>query len=1136
MLNIYYGREDLDKDKFMFDQIAKSLTAIKPNQERERILLIVPDQYTLQAERNAFAYLGVPGLIDLEIISQSRLGFKVLEECGGTEKEPIDQYGRHMLLTKILTDHREELVAFKNMYTKSSFIDMANNLISEMKQFNITPQDMQEIMSYAEGNPILQRKLADIHHIYENYEHMLEGKYLDTEDYLHLFVEKMKGSQLIGQARVWISGFDYLTPKNLDVIRQVMATAKEVNVVLTADGPSFSLSGKAEEEREGGLFDLTKRLMYRLGVLAKEQGMTAAEIPIGRTYGIPVGDCGEGKTVALAHLEQELCTYPDRQCEQASSITLCEAANFYAEAETAAVKILELVRDQEMRYRDLVVICNDMEVRASVIKRVFAEYGIPAFLDKKRDILHNPVVELIFALIDVVSGGYRYEDLFRLLKTDLFFIDQEDYEDLENYVIKYKIKGVRLKKPFRYGEKSEGAEWMARINEIREGICQLLLPFEEQFHGAKTVSEKTEILYAYLRDVVQIPEQTEKLVKRLEADGQYEYAEETAQIWDVVVRILNQLIEILGQEVMDGEEYGDLLSAGFEKVEIGLIPPTVDQVLVGTMQRTRVGKLKALLVIGANDGLLPASLNEEGLLSEDEKAVLFQKGMEFCKREALRLEEEQLAMYKIFSKPTHQLFVSYSASDLDGKESKPSSIFTKIKGLYPSLTVCKDVLNREDALVQIAAPHSTLRHFTEALQGNLEGEGLDDAWMGVYEWYRKEDISRLKRIGEGLFFTNRQRKLERSQLDRLYRKEGWENMIISPSGLERYARCPFSHLITYGVRPEERRVFEVAGREIGDIYHYCLMKLTQGLSVEGVGITDEASPWMSLTREECQDRINLLIDEASETYREGVMIQGAEEQYRGGRMKEVCGNAAWALVEHIQQGRIQELYFESAFGKGQGKHFPPIVVDIDNDQIRIEGKIDRVDILPGDYVKIIDYKSGKEHFDVEEALSGFRLQLMLYLRAAMGKGETRPAGVFYFEIAEPQIDATALTGEEYEEKVRGERKKSYKLDGILLDDPGVIESIAGEFSGYSEIIPVRKNKDGQYAGTTEKKLLSEEDFSALCEGVKETVQTLCRDLLEGNIPAHPKKVKEETACRFCPYKGICRFDVRFEGCTYDIVK
>lgn len=1145
MLHIYYGREDLDKEKFIFDRIAG-----ESGGDQQKILLLVPDQYTLQAERNAFACLGVDGLMDLEIMSQSRLGFKVLSETGGTGRIPVDKYGRHMLLAKILSETNERLDAFRGMTRKSSFIEMTNNLISEMKQFNASPDDIRRILQDTKESSILHRKLKDIHTIYEKYEALIAGKYLDTEDYLNLFISKISQSRMIRNSLVWISGFDYFTPKSLNIIEQLMLTAREVFVVLTADCSSTAAGCRMpSESRDGDLFDLTREIMYKLRITAERNGIEYEEAPIDGSYRIPTGEAAGEKTASLVHLERELYAQPYRRGSAGNSISLCQAANFYAEAETAAAKIIRLTRDEGLRYRDILVICNDMETRASVIKRVFADYGINAFLDKKRDILHHPSVEFITALIDISAKGWIYEDIFRMLKTNLAPVSFEDCEDLENYAVKYRIKGSRWRTDFTYGVNAEGEETIERINEIRARVYEYITAFESEFRQKKTVRDRTAAIYDFLTEKARLPERIEALITYLTEESQFEYAEEASQIWSVMIGIFDQMVELLGDEEISSEDYGAILKSGFEAVEIGLLPPTIDQIMVGTMQRTRAGSIKALIVLGANDGLLPAAAVSESLLNEDEKTALYKKGIEICKIDDLRAREEKLAVYKNLSKPSRYLWMSYSASDLEGKESKPSILFEKIRKIYTDINVTKDILNQEDPMALIETTGSALKHMTEAFRNTMEGVPLAEEWLTAWQWYENNMEQRLRPVREGLLFTNKQEKIQKDLIQKLYKRDSLVELSLSPSRLERFSRCPFSHIINYGLKPDERRIFEIAGREIGDVYHQCFMKMSEKLSVPGMDITDPESPWMSVTKQQCQGMIDSYLEEAALEYRDGVLVQGEEERYRGERMKTVCGEAAWALVSHVQTGRIRNIFFESEFGRALGKQFPPVEVELGGETVYIEGKIDRVDVLrgregdSGRYIKIIDYKSGRERFDTDEARGGWRLQLMLYLRAALGANSVeanrdnpyKPAGVFYFEIAEPQIDITEFAEEEYSEKVQAERRKKFKLDGVVLDDESIIESIAGEFAGYSDILPVKKTKEG-YAGTTEKKLLKEEDFSELLDAVNRKVKELCTELSEGSVDIKPKKVKDETACRFCLYKSICCFDLSFEGCSYDIVK
>lgn len=1118
MLNIYYGRENLDKDKFLFEKIGE---------QEGKTLLLVPEQFTLQAERNAFAYLGVEGLMDLEIISQSRLGFQVLKETGGSKRGQIDKYGRHMLLAKILMEEEENLQTFKGMSRVHSFIDMTNNLISEMKQFSRKPADLLEIIECNKADSILTKKLKDIYLVYEKYEGLIAGKYTDTEDYLDLFIEKIGQSQNLRQSEVWVSGFDYFTPKNVEVLEGLMKRVKNLNVVMT----SWGVEQSDQPWRDLEICQITRDIIFKLQSSAEHNHIKCSLTAISTHY---------GTLSELDHLEKELFAYPSiPYVEDMPGIRLCAAANFYSEAESAATFILQLVREEKLRYRDIVVICNDMESRASIIKRIFADYGINCFIDKKRNILHNPIVEFVMALLDTVSAGWSSDNIFRILKTGLTPISKEDCCSLENYTIKYRIKGGKWQRDFKYGRTEKGEETLEKINEIRQRVWTYLEPFEQAFKKSSSAREKTVAIYEYLTTTIELPERIEEFIRYLEDQEEQEYALETEQVWDVLMGILDQVVRLLGEEKIENRQYSDFLKSGLEAVEIGIIPPTLDQVTVGTMQRTRAGNVKALVVIGANDGLLPSTISSEGLLNEDEKMKLLNKGLEICKIDDLRVKEEQLAIYKTFSQATDHLWMAYSATDMDGRESKPSMIFERVRKIFPCVKVEKDIVSEGKPLELISTADSTLKHITQAFREGLEGAVIPAEWQKTYHWYKGELEQRKKifPMEAGLFFTNEEKNMEKELVERLYK-----NKKLSPSKLERFSRCPFSYFVNYGLAPDERRIFEVAGREMGDIYHETIMRLSEKLTIAGIQINNEDSPWMKVNEVQCQSYVDDIMEVEMGSYREGILSQGEEERYRADRMKKVCGQAAWSLVRHVQQGHVEQVFFESKFGSDIGSIFQPITVPLGDKVFTVEGKIDRVDILEGDYVKIIDYKSGKEKFDLKEVEGGWKLQLMVYLNAAtqyssLEKEQRRkPAGVFYFEIAEPSIDATAMTKEAYKEKVQGELKKSFKLDGIVVDESSVIEGIAGEFTGYSDTIPIRKSKEGTFSGTSENKLLSLEEFQQLQDVVSKKVAYLCQEMMEGKIAIKPKKTKSQSACTYCQYKGVCNFDLAFDGCVYDMVK
>ncbi|MCQ4636495.1 exodeoxyribonuclease V subunit gamma [Anaerovorax odorimutans] len=1101
MLHIYYGRENINKDKFIFDSI------------KGKTLLLVPDQFTLQAERDAFFYLGARGLMDLEVVSISRLGLKILAETGGGRTALIDKYGRHMLLTKILTERKEELSIYRGLEKKQSFIEMVNNFISELKQYGTTPQELENIAQGLGESTFLRKKLRDIGLVFESYEEYIKDKYLDTEDYVSLYAEKITASEKIRDSAVWVYGFDSFTPKNTEVIGQLMRTAKEVNLVLTY----------GEGGRDGELFGLPGSIMGKFCRLAEEQGIPWEKSAISQDYRV-----GE-KAPAILHLEHELYAIPVKASEEHDGITLMRAANFYSEAESAAAEVLSLVRDEGLEYKDIILICNDMETRGSIVKRVFSQYGIELFLDKKQNILHNPASVFILSLLDISSKGYRTEDVFRLLKTGLTSLAWDEIEELENYARKFRIRGSRWKKAFTRGAGEYGKEGLEQLECSRRAFVELVESFSQKFKAGGTVKERVRALYLYLAEDCGLPGKLENMIRRQEEEGYLEAAEETAQVWGLVMDVLDQFVEIVGEETILADSFGDIFRAGLESIEVGLLPPSADGLIMGTMQRTRSGPVKAMLILGANEGLLPASAPMDSILNEDEKHYLAQQEIEICKVDEIRLQEEKLAIYKNLARPGRRLWISYSASDGDGREIKPSSIFSKIQAIYPNLEVEQDLVSRGVPMELLQAENAAMEHLTAALRRTMDSGELDPGWQTAVSWYRENrDIAQLQ---EGIFFTNKQEDISKSFTEALYKREHPQELAVSPSRLEQYSRCPFAHFVGYGLRPEEQRIYELGGREIGDLYHTCLMEISRWLTEDGIPVNDPASKWMTVSKEECEKKIGSIVERESLLYREGILASGSEETYRTKRLREICNEISWIMIDHVRRGSIRTIAFEQAFGRG--KSIPPVTVETEQGQVFIEGKIDRVDLLEDGKVKIIDYKTGNEKFSVNEAEKGFRLQLMLYLKAAQQQ-EREPAGVFYFLISEPSVSAESIRPEELTEKVELEAKKACKMDGVMVDDPQVIRDIAGEFSGYSDVVPVRQTQKG-FSGTGAGKLMDEETFRELQKNVDEKVGELCEELLRGNIAVKPKKSGQVSACTYCKYKGICQFDLAFEGCRYEII-
>lgn len=1165
MLNIYYGGENIEKEKFIFEHI------------KGRSLLLVPDQFSLQAERDAFFYLDKTGLMDLAVVDFSALGHKILKEAGSPVPPLIDKYGRHMLLTRILEESDDALKIYKGVRGKNSFVERVNMLISEMKRSEVSVDMLREVSESLEDSSFLKYKLKDIVTLFSLYEEAIAGKYLDSEDYITFYGDKMLNSSLVAASDVWVYGFDTFTPKNMLVLERILKTARSLNIVMTwkdaaktppersakVDAGDPSQSGDAAWPGDAGflaaddredLFSLTGFVIRNLVEMAEdlnEEVTCQAITGSGR-------DNLWSKTMREISVSQE-----DSLQEKDPRITAVCTSNIYAEADRAAAYILQLVREHGYRFGDIVIVCNDTGLRSGVIRRTFVRWGIPVFIDQKRKVIQHPVVGFLLSLLEIIGSGYRDSAVMQLIKSGFLGLAEEEQDALENYVQQFKIRGTLWKKPFSRMGDNYTAEDLNRFNELREQVVSVIETARDRIGKYNTAGEKIRGLYGFLADDFMMEDRIEAMAKAQQEAGFLDGAAETGQSWNVICRIFDQIVETVGEERLSGRALRQIVEAGLAEMEIGIVPVNPDSVLVGTMQRTRVGRVKALLVLGANEGLLPLQKTDEGLLSEREKAVLEEMDLEFSRTEDMVKQEERLAIYRTLSQPEERLYVSCSRIDETGGELRPSAVFRELENFLQSRAESDDSVvlgDLEDGEVtEIAvSPKGAISYLTDAFREYLEDGKLDEDWLYAGLWYGSHEPEEMERIRRGMEFDNEQNALGGQLADALYRGDR-RAIEASASRLEKYSGCPFAHFISYGLRPEDLRVFEMGPREIGDIYHECIMKLSQrltagedsfqGLDAVPIAITDPDSRWMKITQEECREEIRRILQEETGTYREGLLSSGRNESYRTERIVDICSRVAWAMIGQVRRGRIREMYFEQPFARGA--QLPPIRVTAGEHEVLIKGKIDRTDVLEmpehedglETAVRIVDYKTGGDSVDVEHFRSGYKLQLMLYLKAATQKQEVKPAGVFLFKIREIDADADARTVVPGEAAAEERMEDAYKLEGIVLDDMDLIDAMDTEIGGASKVLPIKYvKKNGTYSGSSGGYLFSREEFEELSAQVDRQVDRICREICDGKIDIRPKKEKKKdmegnykTSCKYCSYKSICMFDTAFPGCRYERV-
>ncbi len=1104
-LRFITGRAGKGKSYYIYNEIRQH---ILEDRSREKLILLVPEQYTLQAERDFMDKTGLQGIMQLEILSFTRLAQRIFNEVGGLTRVMLNEQGKNMVLRRVMEKLEGELLVYNNSCRQNGFVNELMEFLADLKQRAVAIDDIKQMQDSIDKDSLLGRKLHDVTLIYQHFNDYLQERYIDSEDYINLFIDMMPSSRYLSTSRIWVDNFATFSPQSLRILEQLITVCPETTISLTLNNDK----GRRDED----LFILSRRTYRSLNEMAQNNGITAHLINIDTTA------ANQLRNKELLHLEQELFAYPSiKYREPVGCLSIFAAANPDSEVEDLAARLISLVRDEGYRWKDIAVICNDLNSYGGLIKRVFREYAIPFFMDQKRDVMDNPIIEYILASLHGVERGYLYEDVFRCLKTGLGAVDSESSEKLENYVLSNGIRGNRWKEPFTWGEEDE----LEELNQWREAVITPLEEMKTALSGEETFAGITRILYDYLENLG-VQEKLQSWIEELRAQELYEVVNQYTQIWNIVIETFDQMVEILGDQQGGLKEYIKVLEAGFSSHELGIIPTTVDQVLVGNIQRSKSHDIKALFVLGVNDGIIPSGKSREGILSTDESDYLAGQGMEISKSREMQVAEENFLIYNALVKCRQKLFLSYATADSEGRALRPSLLLDRLCYLFSGLTIDSGLINdRQRQLQMVTRPQSSFKHLIENLRLHLDNKTMEDLWWDVYNWYCQQDQwqEHCNNMVKAFFHRNQVDTIAPDQARRLYKLP----LRGSVTRLERFIACPFAHFVHYGLSPRERKEFSVRAPDIGELFHNSLLELA-------LQIEQRPGKWQGIEREDCELLMDTVMDQMLTAQGEGVFFSNNRYRYLSQRLKRIGRRAAWTVSEHIKRGGFTPLGYEIRFGTGGT--LPALAIELENGEtMYLEGRIDRVDILDQEdasYIRIIDYKTGDKKLSLSDTYYGLSLQLLIYLRAVLaGEQELerpmlKPAGIFYFKIDDPLIKTEA----EIKEVIEQQLARELKLRGLVLEDVNIVREMDREITAYSDIIPVGLKQDDSFY--TNSSVLSEEDFEYLLSHVDNLLRKVSHELVGGKVKIEPYKIQNQTPCSFCPYLSICQFDRQIPGNTY----
>ncbi|WP_085521814.1 helicase-exonuclease AddAB subunit AddB [Tuberibacillus sp. Marseille-P3662] len=1131
-LRLLIGRSGTGKTQ----QVHKEIIAeLKQRPQGKPLILIVPDQMTFATEYDIATAAGLGGTTRLHVLSFSRLALRVLQETGGATRQHLSQVGLSMLLRRLVEKRSDELRIFQRAGEQKGFYDILRQSIAEFKRYCLSADDVfqqyKQLETMERQDEVLTKdKLHDLQLIYTDFEQALLDKYVDSEDYLNLLARQLPKSQWLKDVDVWMDGFDQLIPQEQEVVQALLETASDVAVTLTMDTHGLH-SGAGEMS----LFQKPVQTYQQLQQLAVASGVTAREPEM-------FTDPRRFRQQALAHLEQNYEKRPAPEAAAGPAIRMTETVNRREEVEQTAREILKLVREESYCYRDITVLTRDLTLYYDLVDSIFQDYEIPVFLDQKRPMHHHPLIEFIRSALDVIQQNWRYEAVFRCVKTDLLFstdadwsVEREKMDQLENYVIGFGVHGSqwRSSEPWIYREyrglreedipqSKEEKQHQYKLNQWREIVRRPLMQLEKDLSKAKTVIDKCTVLYQFL-ETMNIPEKIESLRNRAEEAGRLDEAREHDQVWRTVLDCLDQLVETGSDDALSLEVFINVLDTGLDSLTFALVPPALDQVLVGSMDRTRMSGAKAVFIVGANEGLLPMTPTEDHILNDDDRAVLetYEFNIEETSRDQL-LQEEYM-IYKAFAAPSERLVISYPLATENGDALMPSTVINRIKRLFPDITplLITGDAHEHNVMTQLdfaSRPMKALSHTAAQIRRWRRGYPISNIWWDAYNWLVTNDwwADNTKQVLSSLFYYNREQPLEPDVAQALYSS----HIKASVSRMELYKSCPFAQFASYGLKLKERDTYRLDAPDIGQLFHSALKLMTEELMKHN-------RQWSELNDDECEALAHRQVEQLSPKLQKQILLSSARHEYLQHKLSQVIIRAAKTMRQQAKASGFSPVGLELPFGPDQP--LPPLTFELPNGcQMEIIGRIDRVDRGYSDQgmmLRIIDYKSSATDLNLSEVYYGLALQMLAYLDVVITYAkewlgeEADPGAVLYFHVHNPMLNDP----EGAAQSVERELLKQFKMKGLVLEDEDVVKGMDQTLeSGNSDIVPVGLKKNGGFYSSSS--VASPDDMASLRDYVRETMADIGTNITDGDIDISPYKLKNKKPCEYCAFKSVCQFD------------
>ena len=1122
-LQLILGNSGSGKSHFLYKKVIEESIA----HPEQNYMVIVPEQFTMQTQKDLVDMHPAGGIMNVDVLSFPRMAHRIFEEVGEDSRRVLTETGKNLMLRRIAIRLGDRLTVLGSRMNRTGYVSEVKSIMSELMQYEVGDQDLETMIRYVEDRPLLKRKLQEIRLLYREYLQYQREKFVKPEELLDLFCEAASDSKLLKRSVLAFDGFTGFTPSQLKTLRELSGLVRQIYVTVTIDWRE-NFTGKIQEHE---LFAMSKKMIQSL--LRTVHGRMEADTPVilGRD-GLPRFQKGG----ELEFLESQLFrgkgaffkAKGETEGEKREpEISLHESHSPAAEVAFAARKIRELVTEKGFRYREIAIIKGDLSAYGHYVKKIFPKYEIPAFLDETRHLLLNPCLEFIRGALEAARKNLTYEAMFRYIRTGMTGVSQDAADRMENYVLSRGIQGWKRwnasweEASDPGGGKGRGSECVqeetAFCEACRQQVMERYRPFGERVRKGKgRVRDFAEALLTLVEDCG-IQQKLKDLELSFREEGKLEEAREYSQVYPVLVELLDEMVELLGEEQVTLREFSEILDAGFEEARVGIIPPGIDQVQVGDIERSRLAHVKVLFFLGLNDGWVPARGNQGGLVSDMEREILEGSGVELAPGIRENSYIQRFYLYQNLTKPRQGLILSWCRGSSDGKAMRPSYLVQRIRRLFPELSISDETAR--EPLFLVTSRENGMDCLTGGFQEARMGREKS-WWRELYRMYDSDEAyrQRVRKLAEAAFSLEEGGRLSYQTSKVLY----GEVLKNSVTRLEQFAACAFAHFAAYGLRLRERELFEVRPVDLGIVFHRSMELFSRQLQAKGWD-------WGEISREAAEPIMEQCVEQVAEEYGSRLLHSSARAEYTICRIKRILCRSFWAMHEQIKAGRFRPKGFEISFE--DAGDLDAVRMELKPQaRMQLQGRIDRIDEVETEeevYIKIVDYKSGHARFDPVSVYYGLQLQLLVYMNAALElerrqqkEKKVIPAGVFYYQMQDPILDrdGKAAVGKDDRERLL----KELRPQGLVNKNPEILHALDADMGTDSKVIPVSLKKDGTpRAGSG---VASTGEFEQLGRYVNRKLMEMGRGILEGEIAPNPMEDGKQSACDLCIYSSVCGFD------------